>query len=291
MVESQAIKDAHALVDRSAQGLNADCVFQSWTRDRQLQAMRELNNVQNPNDDIPDLVISMDDSGYHISKKGASGKDDGRCTEAVKKASVAELPQVDVVDDGVWKEFERLSKETQPAREAAEQERLAHPEVQAEKIEDLASRAANGDDQAKLDLRKELDKLMKEPNEEYREKVLKKMEEDGSYLSNPFSGKPHVEITRDENGKPVSVEFSKYLGVNKDTVPLNKTLEEQVDEAQQGYIKAMKSIVEGLGKMSPGDVELAIEILDGKEPPALEWFHRYRKEQGKPAVDVAPGGM
>jgi hypothetical protein len=267
---SDAQTDARSLIDRQSNGFSADCLFQQWPRDRQMQAYRALNEVKDPASGLTDLKISFSDSGTHI------GPDNGKCApqDVAKPARpAAETRQVD--------RGRRSDAVTENPRET---ERLAHPERPAEKIEDLAKRALNDDERAKLDLRKEVEKLSKEPKE-FRDKVLQKMVEDGTYLANPMNGKPHVVVNKDAGGRPESITFSKNLGVNKTEIPLNQSLEEQTTEAQKNYMNALGKITGGLGKFDADATMRAMEIQMGADPTKIRWFMMQRQDQGRPLLD------
>jgi len=273
--QTRAQSDAHALIDRQAQGFSADCLFQNWPKDRQMEAYRELNKIQNPADNIPDLTITFGDNGRHLVSRG--GNDNARC--APQDVARTERPRE------AARQVEKPRRDTSTEVSPRELERLAHPERPAEKIEDLAKMALGGDERARLDLRKELEKLANEPNKEFRDKVLKRMVEDGTYLANPFNGKPHVEVTKDASGKPTGITFSEYLGVKKHEVPLNKSLEEQVTEAQQKYMTSLGMVTGGLGKFDTEATLKAMEIQMGADPTNLRWFMLHRKDQGRPVLD------
>lgn len=278
--------DAKQLISITETGGNADCEFQSWPRDRQMAAYRELSKVQDPTDKIPDLVLYYGDGSGgrpHLVKKDAANQTNDLCSAP---ASARDRPRSNTAADQDRKtlqEYERIKRELKPQLEARERERLAHPEKDAEKLEGLAVKALDQDERARLDLRKGLEKLMQEPAD-YRDKVLKRMVDDGTYFANPLNGKPRVNVSYDASGKPESVEFSRYLGVDKQTIPLNKSLEQQVVEAQDGYRRAL-AMAPSLGKFNPEVALRAYEIQEGAEPTNLRWFMLYRKEQGRPALD------
>lgn len=276
---SQASKDAQTLIDQTSKGLNADCIFQTWSNDRQMQAYRELNKVQDPSDSIPDLTLSYSDAGKHLVKRGDNSQLPGACapvndTTANRNAIEAPRQRAPRAAE-TWKPYE--SYQLQP-RDT--------PEARAEKIEDLATLALRGDERSRLDLRKALERLSTAPKD-FQEKVLAKMADDGSYMTiNPFNGKPHVTFTTGANGKIENVTFSRYAGVDKQEIPMNKSVDQQVEEAQKGYVSGLRSITGGLGKFDPNGTMKAYELLEGgQEPGTLRWFHLYRKDQGKPAID------
>lgn len=276
--------DAKQLISITERGGNADCEFQNWTRERQMAAYRELNKIQDPTDKVPDLVLYYGDGSGgrpHLVKKDSSQQASDICSAPPKR----DLPNVQInqQDGNTWREFERIKREMKPQLEERERERLAHPEREAAQIEGLAVKAFDQDERARLDLRKALEQLMKEPAQ-YREKVLKQMVDDGTYLANPLNGKPRVNVTYGSNGRPESVEFSRYMGVDKQTIPLNKSLEQQVVEAQAGYRRGLE-MAPSLGKFNPEVALRAYEIQDGAEPTNLRWFMLHRKDQGRPALD------
>lgn len=275
----QASKDAHALLDRQTQGFSADCLFQQWPKERQLEAYRELNKIQDPTDKVPDLIISFDNSGRHLVPKGG-GSDNAQCSpQDVARPQHTAPEKARQVDRSARTE---RSTEVSPR----ETERLAHPERPAAKIEDLAKLAIGGDEQARLDLRKEVAKLSQEPNKEFQQKVLQKMVDDGTYLANPLNGTPHVVVNKDASGKVESVTFSKNLGVSKQEIPFGVPFEQQVDTAQKNYKEALQKVVGGLGKFDTEATMKAMEILDGAQPTEnLKWFMLARKEQGRQPVD------
>jgi len=274
-----ANEDAKKLISATTHGMSADCIFQTWPHDRQMAAYRELNHVQDaPGDNVPHLMLSFDNSGTHLVRQ--DGQPEGACVVPTPEISAAEksLPKVHIAHIA--------SERSAPSESAYESERLEHPERAATKIEDTSLLALNDNEQARLDLRVQLENLMHEPNKEYRDNVLKKMEEDGSYgLTKLTSERPHVVVSADSSGTPESVEFSKNLGIDKQTIPLNKSVADQVDDAQKGYVHGLNQIVGGLGKFDPDSTVKAMDILDGAEPSNLRWFMLYRKQQGRPAVD------
>lgn len=271
---SDAHSDARSLVDRQTNGFSADCLFQQWPKDRQMQAYKALNEVRDDSTaGLPNLTLAYSERGRHLTP------DNGKCAPQ----DVAK-PAPQRQNEG--RLAERTAKPSDSAPSPRELERLAHPERPAEKIEDLAKRALDGDDErAKLDLRKELEKLANEPNKEFRDKVLQRMVEDGTYLANPMNGKPHVEVKRDAHGRPESVTFSKMLGVYKTEIPMNKSLEQQVTEAQKGYMDSLGAVTGGLGKYNTEATLRAYEILDGDNPTNVRWFMMHRQDQGRPLLD------
>lgn len=257
-----------------AQGLNADCIFKEWPLDRQMAAYRQLSRIQDPNDQAPDLTLLIDNNGRRLVRR--DGENMPACAPPPErpKEKAPVLPRLQVVDT-----------EREQRRAAYEAERVAHPERLATRIEDVALKALNGDEQARLDLRVQLEKLMKDPNKDYRDKVLKRMEDDGAYgVFNMTSDRPHVTITRDRDGNPRTVEFSRRLGIDKQTIPVWQTVEEQVATAQRGYVEGLKKLAGGMGMDAAATVK-AVEILNGEEPGVLRWFHLHRKAQGRPAID------
>ncbi len=279
----QPLEDAHRLVNADSQGLSADCVFQGWTRDRQMAAYRELNKIQNPNDDIPDLTLSVDGNNMHLVKRGQSEIASGYCQTGVKPETTKHLPQVEFEGDATWRAFRKLETETRADRAATEAERVRHPEIPAQKVEALANKALNGDEQAKLDLRKELEKVMKDRNPAFRDQVLNKLAEDGT----KFGGdSPYIVIKKDAEGNPTTIDFkSTRFGVTKETVHINETLEEQVARANQDFIEALQNYPGGVGKFNPAQGMRCIEILEGADPKIPSWFMLHRQQQGLPMLD------
>lgn len=278
---TQAQTDARALMNRTENGFDANCLFQNWDKNRQINAYRELNTLQqaNPNDGIPDLTLTYSERGTTLETSG--GRDAARKSCDPRDVARAEAPARQPV--------ERTRRtESRPAEVSPrELERLAHPERPAERITDLAKMAFNGDERSRLDLRKELEKLANEPNKEFRDRVLQKLVDDGTYLANPFNGKPHVVVERDGSGNPTNITFSKNLGIDKQTIPMNKSVDQQVADAQRNYVDALGRVTGGLGKFDPAGTMRAYEVLDGAEPANLRWFMLYRKDQGRPAVDLS----
>ncbi len=112
------------------------------------------------------------------------------------------------------------------------------------------------------------------------------MVDDGTYLANPFNGKPHVVVNKDASGKVESVTFSESLGVKKQEIPFGVPFEQQVDTAQKNYKEALQKVVGGLGKFDAEATMKAMERLDGTQPTEnLKWFMLARKEQGRQPVD------
>lgn len=276
----QPLEDARKLVDATSKGLSADCIFQGWSRDRQMEAYKQLNKVQNPSDAIPDLQLDIDQNGVrHVVRAGHGAAD--RCAENVKRV---DLPQVTIEENPDQKAFQKIEKESRADRAATEAERLSHPEVPAKRIEDLATRAINGDENAKLDLRVQLEKLMKEPDGEFRNQVLKKLVEDGSKITGDA---PYLTVNRDEQGNPTTIDFKNTrFSFTKETVHVNETLEEQVARANRDFIWSLQNHPQGFGKFKPEEGMRAIDILMGnrdvKEP---SWFMIYRQQQGLPMLD------
>ncbi len=293
---TQARTDAQFLIDKTNHGANPDCVFSTWDHNRQMQAWKELKNIPDANGQpySDDFRLSFTDSGTHLSKKGTAQDTQG-CTAG--DVSGYPLPNLEIRganrsthQNDAQKNNDRAKRTFAPELAAIQQERLNHPEVPAEKIEALANKALmDGPDseRAKLDLRQAMINLMNEPNADFRNKVLNKLVDDGSYMTmHPLNGRPHVEITKDGDGKPTSLTFSHNLGLDKQEIPLNKTIEQQVEEAQQNYVHGLQMITGGLGKFDPDGTMKAYDILNGAEPGKLRWFMLYRKDQGKPAVDL-----
>ena len=270
----QASTDAHALLDRQEKGFSADCLFQNWPKDRQLDAYRELNKIQNPSDNVPDLTLEFSSNGRHLVARG--GHDNASCApqDVARTAAPERAKQVD-----------RSSRGDRASENPLEVERLKHPERPAEKIEGLAKLAMGGDERAKVDLRKAVADLSQQPRE-FREKVLQKMVDDGTYLANPFNGKPHVVVNKDASGRSESITFSQNLGYAKQEIPLNQSFDQQVDDAQKNYKQALQNVVGGLGKFDTASTLRAYEILDGAQPTDnLKWFMLARKDQGRQPVD------
>jgi len=278
----QPLEDARQLIDASARGLNADCIFQGWSTDRQMAAYRQLNKVQDTGDSIPDLTIQNDGGGWHIIHKGNREASKDYCQAPVQSDATKNLPKVEFEGDETWKEFRKIEKETRADRALRETDRLNHPEVPAKQIEEMIIRSLNQDEQAKLDVRVQLEKLMKEPPQ-FREQVLKRLLEDGS---NPLSKAPYLTITRDENGNPSTLEFkSTRFGVTTETIHVNETLEQQVARANQDFIRALEDYPGGIGKFNPTQGMRCIEILMGADPKVPSWFMLHRQQQGLPMLD------
>lgn len=272
--EQAVAKDADRIVTAYNTGVSVECVFDGMSRKQQIDVYKELNrrHENQPNDpSIPDFVLSFDNSGAHLARK--DGKpDNGKWCVAEAKEKTPPVQKVAV--------SERLAAPSYPS------ERYAHPERDAARIEDMALLALRGDEQSRLDLRVKMADLMRMPKE-YRESVIAKMKDDGSYgVRNLTSDKPHVVLSTDAAGNPV-IEFSKRLGIDKQTIPLNQNIDQQVNEAQKNYVNALRSVTGGLGKFDPGSTLKAMDILEGAEPTNLRWFMLYRKQQGRPAVDLA----
>lgn len=279
------LEDANKLIAAAASDSStaADCIFQSWSNERQMQAYRQLNKIQDSTDNIPDLHIDIAANGTkHLVRQG-SGQTD-RCTipngasilPSMRIDSGTEMSRRDRVD------LEKMIAEQKPLREAKERERLQHPEIPAQQIEGLAIRSLAGDEQAKLDLRVKLDKVMREPAE-FREQVLAELEKDGSKLG---LSAPHVKIERDENGNAKTVEFRRTrFGVTTETVHLDENLEQQVARANQDFIYALQMHPQGFGKFKPMEGMRAIEIFMGADVKEPSWFMIYRQQQGLPMLD------
>lgn len=274
--------DARHLIDATSKGLNADCIFQSWSTDRQMAAFRQLNKIQDPSDNIPDLSIQNDGHGWHLINKGNREPYNDYCTAPVQTAAEKHLPKVDFEGDDTWREFRKIEKETRAERQAKEADRLSHPEVQAKQIEQLITRSLDQDEQAKLDVRIQLEKLMKEPPQ-FREQVLRQLSEDGS---NPLSKAPYLKVTRDENGNPATLDFkSTRFGVTTETIHVDESLEQQVARANKDFIRALENYPGGIGKFNPTQGMRCIEILMGEDPKVPSWFMLYRQQHGQPMID------
>lgn len=271
-IDSTVTRNADRITEAYNSGISVNCVFDNLDRQQQINVYRELNrrHQDNPSDtSIPDFAISFNNNGADLVRRDGKPDNDKTCKVAEVKP---ELPKVTLSD-----------------RQIAEiNERYAHPEREAAKIEDTALRALRGDEQAKLELRVQVADLMGKP-QEYSDAVIARMKEDGRF-TNIGSDAPHVVVTTDKDGNPV-IEFSKNLGIDKQTIPLNQTIEQQVSAAQQGYLKGLGIAVEGAGKFTPTATMEAVEILNGKEPKNLTWFMLYNKQHGKPAIDLAAGGQ
>lgn len=278
----QPLEDAHRLLDASSKGLNADCIFQSWSKDRQMAAYQQLNKIQNPADSIPDLTIHNEGSGWHLISKGNGNSSRDYCSATVQSDATKHLPKVEFDGDETWKEFRKIEKATRQDRALAEAERLRHPEIPAKHIEDLILRSLEQDEQSKLDVRVQLEKLMKEPPQ-FREQVLAKLSQDGS---DSFSKAPYLRISRDENGNPVMLEFkSTRFGVTSETIHVGESLQEQAARANQDFIRSLEDYPGGIGKFNPTQGMRCIEILMGADPKVPSWFMIYRQQQGLPMLD------
>ncbi len=267
-------QDADRVVSAYNTGVSVDCVFSSLSRQQQIDVYKEINrrHENQPNDaSIPNFVLSFDNYGAHLARQDGKPDNSKSCVVEAKEKPLP-LPKVSISD-------------RQPAS-SYQSELYAHPERSAAKIEDTALLAMRGDEQAKLDLRVKVADLMHQPKD-YRESVLAKMKDDGSYgISNLTSDRPHVVVATDAAGNP-TIEFSKRLGLDKQTIPLNQTIDQQVTEAQKNYVNALRSVTGGLGKFDADSTMKAMDILEGAEPTNLRWFMLYRKQQGRPAVDLA----
>lgn len=283
-VPQQPLEDANRLIAASSKGLNADCVFQTWTRDRQMAAYRELNKIQNPADDIPDLTLVLDGNGAHLVKRGVREPSKDYCQTPLKREYEGELPPLELDDERTWNAFRKIEKETRADRAATEAERVKHPEIPAQKVESLATKALNGDEQAKLDLRKQLDVIMNDPNVAFRNQVLKKLADDGAKWGGDL---PYMVIHKDEQGNPTTIDFqSTRFSATKETVHVNETLEQQVARANRDFIEALQNYPGGIGKFNPTEGMKVMEFLmDEREVSQPSWFMIYRKERGLPMID------
>ena len=276
-----ANESARNLVDAQAKGDNPDCLFQQLSRNEKMETYRALRNVQSSTDDLPDLQLYMGNEGTHIHPAGQEARE-SFCFQRPEPRPKSRRQETG--DSDVWKQFEEMKRKYAPELEAREQERVENPEEPARRIENLADRALAGDESARLDLRRRLESLMRDRNPDYRDAVLNQMVEDGAYLA--FNDVPHVVLETGSDGTPDSITFSRKLGLNKETIPLDKSVSQQVDEAQENYVHALRMVVGGLGKFDTEGTLKAHEILMGLEPTNLRWFMLARKEQGRPAVDL-----
>ncbi len=276
--EFSVAQGADRVVSAYNSGVSVECVLSTMSRQQQIDVYKEINrrHEAKPGDtSIPDFNLSFDNSGVHFVRKDGKPDNTKSCLPEAKEKPLP-LPKVQITD-------------RQPAS-TYQSERFAHPERAADRLEETASLALGGDEQARLDLRVKMADLMRQPKE-YREGVIAKMVEDGSYgIRNITSDKPHVVVGTDKDGNP-TIEFSKRLGMDKQTIPLNKGIDQQVDEAQKNYVNALRSITGGLGKFDTNGTMRAMEVLDGAEPTNLRWFMIYRKNQGRPAVDLSENGQ
>ena len=277
-----ATDSARQLVEASENGDNADCLFQQLTRKEKMDTYRALKTVQNPNDNLPDLQLYIGQEGTHLYPAGQDARD-SFCNERVERNKPTRQAET-TDDDRTWAEFEKMKEKYAPDLEERELERVENPEEPAKKIEELADRALDGDEQAKLDLRRKLEDLMGDRNDDYKDAVLDQMVEDGGYLA--FNDVPHVKLTSNSSGTPTDITFSRQLGLKSETIPLDQSVSEQVDEAQEAYVHSLRMVVGGLGKFDAEGTMQASEILMGEEPTNLKWFMLARKEQGRKAVDV-----
>lgn len=281
-LEQTPQENAKEILSAQANGDNPDCLFNQLSRNDKFATYRELNKMQDSNDNIPDLRLYMGHEGTHIYPENKDAKE-MFCWQAPKAKETAKPKREETADDQVWADFEKTKEKYGSGLEEREKERVENPERPARNIEDLADLALNGDEQSKLDLRYRLESLMNDRNPDYKKAVLDQMVEDGAYLS--FNDVPHVKVANDASGKPESITFSRDLGLKTETVPLNKSVSEQVDEAQKNYMNALGSVTGGLGKFDANATMRAMEIQMGAEPENLRWFMIYRKNEGRPAVD------
>lgn len=272
------------MVDAAGRGENPDCLFQQLSNADKMTTYRALRNVQNGSDNLPALSLYIGQGeGYHVYPQGTDPQA-GFCSQAVERKTPAGRAREHSSGDDTWAAFEKIKKEHAPELAARERERVENPEAPARRIERLADRAISGDEQARLDLRRSLESLMGDRNKDYREAVLGQMVKDGAYTS--FNDTPHATLATGADGKPASITFSRNLGISKQTIPLDKPVSQQVDEAQGAYFRSLQMVVGGLGKFDIDGTMRAQDILMGSEPGNLRWFMLYRKEQGRPAVDL-----
>ncbi|MBA3858122.1 MAG: hypothetical protein C0507_14550 [Cyanobacteria bacterium PR.3.49] len=268
--DSSVVRDADRITTAYNTGVSVNCVFDTMSRQQQMAVYRELNSrhESSPNDtSVPAFGISFNSDGADLIRKDGKPDNGTSCKPEAKEVKPV-LPRV-------------TFSEVRPSDTS---DRYAHPEKEAAKIENTALLALRGDEQAKLELRVQMTDLMGRP-QEYRDSVIARMKEDGSF-TNIGSDSPHVVVTTDKDGNPV-IEFSKRLGLDKMTIPLNQTIEQQVSAAQENYLKGLGLAVGGLGKFTPTATMEAVEIFNGKEPKNLTWFMLYNKQHGKPAIDPA----
>jgi len=276
--------NARRMLDAQGRGENPDCLFRDLSNKDKMDTYRALRNVQGAdNRNLPELRLYIGQGeGYHVYPADQNARD-SFCREPVKRPEPARKAERSEGDD-TWAQFEKIKRENAPEAAERERRRVDNPQEPASRIEQLADRALDGDQQAKLDLRRRLESLMNDRNPDYKNAVLNQMVKDGGYMQ--FKDAPHVVLTSGADGKPESITFSRDLGITKETIPLNQSLSEQVDEAQTNYVGALGKVTGGLGKFDPQATMRAYEILDGSEPDNLRWFMLYRKEQGRPAVDL-----
>ena len=239
-------ENAREILAFHSTGGNANCLFDQLSRSDKMSTYRELNKIQDPGDSVPDLRLYMGQDGVRLYPEG---QDPGasRCRDPIARKETAKPEARTVSEKPKLTEAQKL--EQKQARDARERERVENPERPARNIEELADLALAGDQQSKLDLRYRLESLMNDRNPEYRKAVLNQMVEDGEYLA--MNDAPHVKVETDNAGNPINITFSRKLGINSETIPLNKSVSEQVDEAQKKYINALGMVTGGLGKFDP----------------------------------------
>jgi hypothetical protein len=145
----------------------------------------------------------------------------------------------------------------------------------AETIEGHAKGAVTKDAQAQLDLRKDGEQLS-HMDDDTRQKVISKLESDGSYW-HPFNGVPHAAAVKDQSGQTTSINFSTIGGVNTDAMPLNKTVDQQKEEASAAYETAIHD-----GRLAGLAPDLAQKVMErdaakdqGEKPPTIgkpQWW-------------------
>ena len=208
-------------------------------------------------------IIEKAKHGEAIVGMGSSQREDDIIAKDItdyKKTHPNELKLLDVggmqegvpfVVQGTYREelgMKYSQEELAEHKHAVEQKihKHLHPEEQAHHIEDLASKALKGDEQAKRDLQAEGRDLQNE-SDGYRRKVIGQVETDGNQhdRNNPL---PHAEIKRDANGEPTEIDFSKNFnlpGIGAKEVVDVKTPGQQLEEKKQQLDREIRTKTDG----------------------------------------------
>lgn len=267
-------------------GTNFIDEFDQLPRDEQIQVIRGLSaEKSNGAPGLQNVEIFADNNGWHVVQRNVhEGDPDGdgvvRSGETPRKQQRQEAPRDEAQDilDGL--QLGDVRREAENARAAERAEYLAHPEKQAATIQDLSEQAmGEGPDaeRAKLKLRQELDKLMKDPDTDFRNKVIAQMESDGARYK-VWNGQPHVKVERDASGNPTTIEFTQYGDFSSTgKIDLTKSVEQQRIDAKAAYDKAFDDAVYGGGgKFDPKTQEAIARDQEqqnngGREYPVRWW--------------------
>jgi hypothetical protein len=269
LTPEQVKKDVGTIQHDAANHVNINHVTQGLDHDEQLQIIREVGKAKLADPKAwTDIEIVGDEGGLHLQQKNLPAT----TPDVQAKGKGGEVQDPNLPNTGI--DWGSIHTEAEQLRAKELKEYHDHPEREAQSIEQLANTAmGEGHDAnvAKLKLRQELEKLMKDPDTEFRDKVLKQMESDGERWK-VWNGAPHVELSRDAEGNPTSINFSRYGGIYSETVPLNVSVEQQRADARvafdQGRERAISSPMAG---DDPVGLSKVVEDIGNQRYPERWW--------------------